>query len=121
VDFFLVPDNQLEMHARLLNWARFIRPSWSPQQHPMWNKSISGRRGSSGGVDPMDGTDTGDGMKLEREVAKLPESHREAVRWYYVNVRGETLMAARRRMGVTVEGMVRLVNDGRLMLRNRGV
>jgi DNA-directed RNA polymerase specialized sigma24 family protein len=118
VDFFLVPDNQLEMHARLLNWARYVTPGWSASQHPMWRQGKSNSRQWHSPVVRED-VDQLDGFKIERAVGLLPIPHREAIRWHYVHRSGP--MKIRRQLGVTAEGLMKLVNDARAMLRNRGV
>lgn len=119
IDFFLVPDNQLDMHARLLNWAMWVSVSGGrfSAQSPMW------RQGKSNGrqwhvpelrAEP----DQSDGIKIERAVGLLPSPHAEALRWWYVRRYGPS--KARRLLGTTSEGLFMLVKDGRTMLINRG-
>ena len=55
-----------------------------------------------------------DAQWLERQVAKLPRFHREAVRWAYVH-RCTPAIAARE-LGLNYEGLYRFVRDGRQML-----
>jgi DNA-directed RNA polymerase specialized sigma24 family protein len=118
IDFHAVPDGQLAMHDRLLNWARYVRvhvPHW---QSPIWRLGKSNTRQWEPPTLRED-VDTLDGHAVEKAVSALPEKHREAVRWHYVWRTTPTY--ARRVLGVTNEGLQRLVIDGRTMLQNRRV
>lgn len=117
IDFFIVEDHQLAMHGRLENWARCVSVRWvSGAQHPMWAKSRSNAR-QWHSPDLLEPTDALDGHKIEKAVAQLPHQHRDALRWNYV-FRGGPLHAARK-LGVTKDGLLKLVRDGRQMLINR--
>jgi DNA-directed RNA polymerase specialized sigma24 family protein len=119
IDFFLVEDHQLGIHARLENWARCIEVKWVRGAiHPMWAKSRSNSR-QWHEPDLREPTNELDGHAMEKAVALLPIPHRDALRWNYVH-RGGPLHAARK-LGVTKEGLMRLVRDGRQMLINRRV
>jgi DNA-directed RNA polymerase specialized sigma24 family protein len=120
IDFFIVPDHQLQMHGRLENWSRWVEFSRKQggKQHPMWAKSMSNAR-QWHEPEIRDATDELDGLALEKGVAMLPEKHREAVRWCYVYRSGPLHMA--RKLGLTKEGLMLLVRDGRQMLINRRV
>lgn len=118
IDFFLVAPNQLEIHERLLNWARWVSVGRAPYQAPMWRQGkSSGRQWHVPVV--RETVNTLDGLALEKAVGALPVPHREAIRWCYVYQTSP--MQARRKLGVTAEGLMRLISDARLMLRNRGV
>jgi DNA-directed RNA polymerase specialized sigma24 family protein len=106
------------MHERLLNWARYVAVRYSPNQHPMWKQGKSGSR-QWHAPEIRDAIDQLDGLKIERAVGLLPIPHREAIRWHYVHKTGPTKI--RRTLAVTNEGLMKLVNDARAMLRNRGV
>ena len=58
-----------------------------------------------------------DAMKLEKEVAKLPAKHREAIRWHYVFPVAPFKM--QKALGVTEQGLYEMVKDGRQALINR--
>lgn len=119
IDFFVVEDHQLAIHLRLENWSRCVTVYWARgAQHPMWAKSRSNAR-QWHEPDLMEPTNTLDGHKIEKAVAQLPIPHRDALRWNYVH-RGGPLHAARK-LGVTKDGLLRLVRDGRQMLINRQV
>lgn len=118
IDFHIVPDGQLAMHDRLLNWSRWVRVNAPRWQAPIWRLGKSSARQWH---EPAisDAVDTLDGHAVEKAVAALPAPHRDALRWSYV---WQTTPArARRVLGVTNEGLQRLVVDGRSMLSNRGV
>ena len=95
VDFCYVPQHQEAMHARLGNWARWVRirpHGW--QTHPMWRKSLTSRQWD---IEPhiSTATDLLDALLIERTVSKLPEKHRDALRWFYV-LRADPAGTARR-------------------------
>lgn len=118
IDFHIVPDGQLAMHDRLLNWSRWVRVNAPRWQAPIWRLGKSSARQWS--EPPIaDAVDTLDGHAVEKAVAALPAPHRDAIRWHYVF--RTTPSHARRVLGVTNEGLQRLVVDGRSMLSNRGV
>ena len=116
IDFHLVPHEQLAMHDRLLNWARYVRVKRPMWQAPIWRLGKSGTR-QWHSPEPREETDTLDGHALEKAVGALPDKHRDALRWHYVW--RTTPAHARRVLGVTSDGLQRLVLDGRLMLINR--
>lgn len=117
VDFCYVPPNQESMHARMNNWARWVRVrphGW--QTHPMWRGSVTPR---SWDIDPHIRTalDTLDALLIERTVSKLPEKHRDALRWHYVRRVDPAGMA--RTLAVSRAGLLELVISGRTMTQNR--
>ncbi|MEJ7932565.1 hypothetical protein WG922_21525 [Ramlibacter sp. AN1015] len=118
IDFHYVEPQQLAMHDRLLNWARYVRVKPILWQAPIWRLGKSkGRQWHEPTI--AEPTDTLDGHAIEKAVAALPELHREAIRWHYVW--RTTPAHARRVLGVTNEGLQRLVVDGRSMLTNRRI
>ena len=56
--------------------------------------------------------------EIERAVSFLPDKHRTAIRWAYVfsHIHDARIRAE---LGVTQEGLARLIHDGRDMLVNR--
>lgn len=120
IDFFVVEDHQLDMHVRLENWSRWVehRMRQGGKQNPMWANTRSNARQWH---DPelREPTNELDGQAMEKAVALLPIPHRDAIRWSYVWRGGPLHMA--RRLGVTKDGLMRLVRDGRQMLMNRRV
>jgi hypothetical protein len=119
IDYFIVPDNQLGMHERLLNWSRWVRPGVGSASHPMWRQ---GRSNSRQWHTPeiRDTVNTLDGHKVEKGVSALPEKHRAAIRWAYVTSY-QSPTRIRRELGVTADGLLKLIQDARSMLVNRGV
>ena len=117
VDYCYVSLEHELIHARLLNWARWLRPRLSGwHTHPMWKNSRTPRHWEAS---PYIGTpvNTLDAAVLEKAVYALPEKHREAIRWWYVYRRDPVGMA--RLLGVSKQGLADLVNAGRTMLQNR--
>lgn len=119
VDFHYVSDAHLEIDAQLVQWARWVRvkPSgW--QTHPMFKQYRSHHWQWHEPVyqPPMN---TLEAHETEKAVSKLPDKHREAIRWHYVFQNNPIQMA--RRLAVTKQGLLDLVVDGRQMLVNRMV
>lgn len=116
VDFCYVPPHQEAMHARLGNWARWVRVrphGWAT--HPMWRAAVTPRQWD---IDPHIKTalDSLDALLIERTVAKLPEKHRDALRWHYVRRVDPAGMA--RTLAVSRAGLLELVIAGRTMTQN---
>lgn len=117
VDFHYVQDGHQAIHARLEDWARWVRvkPSgW--HTHPMFKQY---RSHAWQWERPVYQTpiNTLEAHEMEKAVAKLPEKNRDAVRWSYVYCNNPIQMA--RRLGVSREGLLELVVNGRTMLKNR--
>lgn len=117
VDYNHIPAHHEAIHARLVNWARWLRPRLSGwHTHPMWRNSRTSRQWE---VSPDISTpvNTIDAALIEKAVYALPEKHREAVRWWYVYRRDPVAMA--RNLGVSKQGLADLVDSSRTMLNNR--
>ena len=117
IDFHRVAALHQATHERLLNWARCVSQSSSTGScQPMFRqyRSTEVWHTKIVGVAP----DTIDGMRIEKEVAKLPEKHAHATRWCYVFPwRDERKVC--RILAVTRDGLQGLITDSRSMLRNR--
>lgn len=115
-DFFLIPEGQEAIHGRLENWALYLefkRPSWIS---PMWKQGLSNSRQWHAPVlRPI--VDSLGGHDMELAVRGLPKHHRDAIRWAYVY--RTPPLKAQRMIGVTAATLLRLVTDGRTMLKNR--
>ena len=116
VDFFRVEDHQQEIHARLLNWARWVSVRPGTHQHPMWRQGKSNTR-QWHQPEPRESVDLIDGMRIEKAVSQLPDKHRESLRWWYVWKTSPN--RAMRNLGVNADGLSLLVRTGRQMLLNR--
>lgn len=117
VDYCYVSLEHELIHARLTNWARWVkvRPhGWFT--HPMWRKSLTSRQWD---IEPHISTalDVLDALLIERTVSKLPEKHRDACRWFYVRKADPAGMA--RKLGVSRAGLLELVVTARTMVSNR--
>ena len=115
-DFFLIPEGQEAIHGKLENWALYVefkRPSWIS---PTWKGGRSnGRQWHIPVLRPE--VDSLAGHAMELAVRGLPEPHRDAIRWAYIYKTPP--IKAQRQIGVTQEALLRLVIDGRTMLKNR--
>lgn len=116
IDFFVVESHQLEIHDRLLNWARWVRPRHQHWEHPMWKQGRSNARQwhqpvVGEGIDPLDG------QRVEKAVSALPVAYRTAIRWCYVKC--DSPHKIRRELAVTADGLLKLIRDARQMLLNR--
>lgn len=118
VDFFHVSESHQKIHKELENWARYVavngRRAWAT--HPMWlnYRSNAWQWHRPEIKTPIDG---GGAIKIEKMVIALPSKHRDAIRWCYVFQSFPRAIA--RNLGVSEEGLMLLVVDGRTMLKNR--
>ena len=117
IDYNYVPERHTAIHARLENWARWVRVrphGW--QTAPMFRMYQSRARQWEAPV-IQNPVDTLDAVVVEKAVSALPEKHRAAVRWSYVHCGNPLAMA--RSLAVSKQGLADLVTDGRSMLQNR--
>lgn len=120
IDLHAVPEHQIGMHVRLENWGRWCFGTGHAQMAPMFRMYRSTEVHTSyGGMTNSAPVDTADAAKIARGVVALPEDHRHALSWHYVN-QGSPARACRR-IGCSMEHLARLVVDGRTMLMNRSV
>lgn len=115
IDYNLVEPHHEHVHARLVNWALWVRvrrySSWP--QSPIFRLALSNSR--QWHVPEFRPTcDLLDAHLMEREVAKLPPAHRDALRWVYVWGGGPGRIA--QRLGVSKHGLQSLVREGRGMV-----
>ena len=129
IDFHSIEDGHIEIHTRLLNWSRWVRPGRSHWVSPTW------RQGKSNGRQwhlPVvrESVDTLDAHRIEKAVAALPAKHRDALRWAYVWGTSSPLVArmngwpywpdqAARSLAMSLSGLKRTMREGRIMLINR--
>ena len=117
IDFHLVRDEHLSVHARLEAWARWVkvRPhGW--QVAPMFRQYRS-KAWQWHRPEPQAQVNIPEAVAMEKAVSLLPEKHREAIRWSYVFSGNPAGMAAK--LAVSKQGLLDLVGEGRTMLRNR--
>ncbi len=117
VDYNHIQAHHEAIHARLENWARWLRPRLSGwHTHPMWRNSRTSRQWEVS-PDISAPVNALDALAIERTVAQMPVKHRDALRWYYVRQGSPVAMA--RNLGVSKQGLADLVDAGRTMLQNR--
>lgn len=117
VDYFLVPDGQLEIHSRLEDWARWVkvRPhGW--QVAPMFRQYRSKAWQWEAPVVRAQ-LNIPEALEIERTVSALPDKHRTALRWCYVICSGPSAVC--RDLGVSKSGLATLISEGRQMVVNR--
>ena len=117
VDYSHVPERHAAIHARLVNWRRWVtvRPhGWATA--PMFRMYQSKARQWEAPV-IQNPVNTLDAVLVEKAVAALPEKQREAIRWCYVHAGNPVAMA--KQLAVSKQGLADLVDAGRTMLRNR--
>lgn len=116
VDFHHVEEHQHAIDKRLHNWSRWVkphRPSWVSPMFRMYRSHAWQWHAP----EHRETCDVLDAQAIEKLVCKLPEKHRQAVRWHYVFPCEPFRMA--RELGVTEQALFQLVRDGRQMLMNR--
>ncbi|MFD0669709.1 hypothetical protein ACT80S_18465 [Ramlibacter sp. MAHUQ-53] len=117
-DYHYVPAEQVAVHERLTNWARYVAVRWAPTQAPIWRLGKSNSR-QWHQPEPKTDIDAIDAMKIERAVRELPMIQREVLRWAYVHRNGP--IQIRKRLGLTADALLHVLLTGRLMLINRSV
>lgn len=119
VDFHAVEPHQREIDRRLANWGRWCHGTTAPMTSPMFRMVPPPPRVRSDMAYQV-GTvvDSADAVKVAKAVAALPQSHRTAINWCYV--KPVNPRRACQVIGTTMEGLAKLVRDGRQMLINRG-
>lgn len=133
VDFHLVSDAHIGIHQRLEAWARWVRvrphgwqvqPMFRQYRPEAWEARENRRT-------PKADVNIPEAVEMEKAVSRLPEKHREAIRWtYYWSTlhpleakgngweHGPNGMA--RRLGVSKRGLGELIQAARTMLINMG-
>jgi DNA-directed RNA polymerase specialized sigma24 family protein len=117
VDYFLVADAHLAIHARLEAWASWVRvrpQGW--QVAPMFRQYRSKAfQWHAPELKPQ--INIPEAVEMEKAVSLLPEKHREAIRFCYVFPGSPVVVA--KRLGVSKQGLMDLIGQGRTMLKNR--
>ena len=121
IDFHLVPERQAAIHERLrVNWRAYCHGGTKVEVSAMFRDYRAPKDAVYNPPEAKSQADTIDGGKLHRAIVDgLPPKHCMALQWYYIQ-EGSPFQA-RKRIGVTLDELGRLVIDGRDMLRNRGV
>jgi len=118
IDFFYVAPQQQEIHKRLENWARdCFNEGGGSGMSPMFRLYRAPDHWNTRSVAIP--SDHHDATKIAKGVAALPELHRHALQWNYIE--GGSPAKARKKLGVTLEGLMLLISDARQMLINRRV
>lgn len=114
VDYAHVPTHQGDIHERLINWARWCRPNHTNAVLPMfrhYRPYLYPERECSTPIDSKDA------VEVQKCMAHIPEKQRYAIGWCYV-IRSNPARAARD-LGVSTQGLMDLINQGRDMVKNR--
>lgn len=120
IDFHQVEEKHFAIHQRLVNWGTWCNGTAPSSTSPMFRLYIAPARArSSDGITyGASSVDTLDAARIAKAVSALPEKHRNAVNWCYV--RPVAPIRAARAIGVSLDGLMQLLRDGRQMLVNRG-
>jgi len=115
VDFNSVEQHQTAIDARLVNWARWSSARGGSDCSPMFRLYRPDNYEREAHANPIDHLDA---AKVQKAVAALPSPHRLALSWCYIH-RTNARKAAQL-LGESLQGLARLIRDGRQMLINRG-
>ena len=115
--FDVVSPECFAMHARLENWARWVKSGsrLGGASSPMFRLYRSSFARSREPVSAAPTPDEIDGLAIERAVRELPERQREAVRWSYVAPYISPGKVARY-LAVRVSDLPQYVREGQEML-----
>lgn len=122
IDWHVVPERQLVIHERLLNWGRWCHGPIGHDVSPMFrlyrstdaNQGDGMRYGMRSTPNPVD---THDAARIAKAVGFLPEPHRLSLQWYYV--KPVSPRKACQAIATNMAGLARYVTDARNMLVNR--
>lgn len=117
VDFHQIPEHQVPIHERLVNWARAQHSRSGSDSAPMFRQYRSSDQWATPAVSSP--VDQRDAAKINKGWQQLPAKHRAAVQWHYVTPGSPT--KACKVIGCTMADLAGLVVDGRQMLINRRV
>lgn len=114
VDYCYVKPEHEAIHARLTNWARWVRvrPNGCTT-HPMWRKALTSRLWDVSTRTPVP-VNVLDAEAVQKALSALPVKQRAALGWSYVLCRDPIGMA--RKLAVSKRGLQELVTDGRALL-----
>ena len=118
VDFSRVHARHKDIDVRLAHWAYWVTQRSSAWRvHPMFAQYRSHAWQWEAPEFQSTGT-PGDNQALETLVSALPEKHRTAIRRVYA-FPFVPVSVVRRHLGLTREGLSRMLDDSRDMLLNR--
>lgn len=118
VDFHAVPDAHLGIHAKLEQWARWVRvrpQGW--QVAPMFRQYRS-HSWQWESPQPRPTVNIPEALAMEEAVRWLIPAQRDAIRWVYVACDSPVRMA--RQLGVSKQGLLELITAGRAELLRKG-
>jgi hypothetical protein len=127
LDFHAVRDSHIQIHDALLNWARVVRVhltsggNCAPMFRHYRTANYSFDLNDQEWVDDTPKRPPPDmlaGWKMEKQMRFLPEKHRAAVKWHYVEPHKPPARVAYR-LALTQSALFDLVHDARSMLKNR--
>ena len=114
IDFHVVEKEHLAIHARLENWARWANGKPQSIVQPMFALYRPDNNERDGYGIPIDRLDA---QRVQKAVSELPDKHRAAISWQYVQPSSPLKMA--RALSESLAGLLDLVRRGRIMLINR--
>lgn len=118
IDFHAVPAHQREIDGRLRNWGIWCNSRQAASSSPMFRLAsapIAVRRDANARAgNTLDRTDA---IRMAQAVTALPEKHAGALNWCYV--KPVSPRKACEAIGVSMEGLAALLDEGRQMLVNR--
>lgn len=115
VDFDYIPEHQLPMHWRLVNWSRSVVNSAPSSVSPMFQQYRSSEvYGGGGGKIPFDAKDAD---IVGKAVVALPTANLLAINWWYVKPCAPSRAA--KGMQCTLAQLAQYVVDGRERLIER--
>lgn len=118
IDFHRVEPGHRAIDSRLKNWAAWCKPRHASLVCPMFRMMPPPPRVRSDLQLLNDYIDGKDAQEIQKAVVALPDLHRAAIGWSYVNP--SPPRRAAKVIGTTLSGLALLVRDGRQMLVNRG-
>lgn len=117
IDFFHVDPKHQEIDKRLINWGRSQYSGGGGGHTGMWRWVKPSQPWDA--VITAVPVDRHDAMLVSKGIAALPSPHALALSWCYARKTSPSQGA--KLLRTNIEGLFRLVVDGRIMLINRKV
>lgn len=117
VDLASVPENQWDMHEKLLHWKKWSNGREGRETSPMFglyrSEAMAKREYGAATVVPLD-RDLALEIAAIIQAADFPRLQRSALNWFYIKPRKPAAKA--REMGVTLRDLASLVLSGRALV-----
>lgn len=115
IDFHTVDPQHNEVHARCLDWSRWVKPTVGGIAKSSLFNGYRSKNWQWERPTVHIAVNELQALETERAVSTLPNNEREAIRWAY-NLRRGSPGSMARRLAVDKSGLLELIRSGRCLL-----